>query len=707
MSRLLAHYWLLQSLSLESVFWTGFRQGAWLYAAGFVGFFLACAVPGWTHELSSNARRSRTELSILARRSPGTCSRPTGRASCSPADTGSRSARPIRSSARTSASTSTTSTISGPAGDTPSGPRWCSWPTRSGTPGERRSARPGTTDLAGVRYFFAVIGTKTTQAALGLWGAIAAAGVWLSRYDLLFKDNSASSVWTGAQAIDVTGFFSNLNYIYLTTILMFVDDVVVILMLRALNRNYRGEESREVRSPLRALAYTYLLLLAIDFSFKGLVEVRNWVAIKPNEPVVQLPFIQRNLDATRAAFMLDRVKEIELRPKTAGDPPANLEALLASESLRQAPLWPGFSSYLERHLDIQHANRIFQTNGDPMIYGPTLEVFRQQQQLRTYYDFVGVDTVRYSVDGKKKLYVSAVREAPLWEPSPWLAYWGQRFLLFTHGFGLVAAPVAERDPSGAPHYASYNIPAVVDSPALAHREPPHLLRRGLGDDGLLEHRPDEGARLPERPRQGRDRAAGRLPGWRQGRQLPEAPRTRLAERSLLRDRLQRPHPGHDAHPLLPHAARAPESGGAVPLLRPQRLRGRGRGEDPVDRQRSLGLAQLSLFVAGRARRQVRQPLAVREGGADGQLHRRLGQGDGRCLHRRDPALQAHPGPADLDLGADLPGALRRRVDDAGLDPQTADLSDAPLPHPVRRSLHLLPPERPDVLLQHGRHVGRR
>ena len=39
--------------------------------------------------------------------------------------------------------------------------------------------------------------------------------------------------------------------------------------------------------------------------------------------------------------------------------------------------------------------------------------------------------------------------------------------------------------------------------------------------------------------------------------------------------------------------------------------------------------------------------------------------------------------------------------------QPADVSDAAAPHPVRRSLHLLPHERPHVLLQHGRHVGRR
>ena len=57
--------------------------------------------------------------------------------------------------------------------------------------------------------------------------------------------------------------------------------------------------------------------------------------------MIQLPFIKRNIDATRAAFHLDDVEEIPYVPKGPGDPPADVERLLASETLKQAPLWPG------------------------------------------------------------------------------------------------------------------------------------------------------------------------------------------------------------------------------------------------------------------------------------------------------------------------------------------------------------------------------
>ena len=115
-------------------------------------------------------------------------------------------------------------------------------------------------------------------------------------------------------------------------------------------------------------------------------------------------------------------------------------ALLSSPTLKNAPLWPGFVSYLERWIDRQHSQRILQTQGSTMVYGPTLELFQQQQKLRTYYNFLNVDTVRYTIGGEKTMFVSAVRETPLYEPVPWLAYWGQRFMMFTHGFGLVMAP---------------------------------------------------------------------------------------------------------------------------------------------------------------------------------------------------------------------------------------------------------------------------
>ena len=64
------------------------------------------------------------------------------------------------------------------------------------------------------------------------------------------------------------------------------------------------------------------------------------------------------------------------------------------------------------------------------------------------------------------LFATATRELPLVEPKPWLAWWGQRFVVFTHGHGLVMAPVGKSDDKGEPNYASNGIPTRVSDPVL-------------------------------------------------------------------------------------------------------------------------------------------------------------------------------------------------------------------------------------------------
>jgi uncharacterized membrane protein (UPF0182 family) len=188
--------------------------------------------------------------------------------------------------------------------------------------------------------------------------------------------------------------------------------------------------------------------------------------------VVQLPYIERHLAATQRAWGLDRVETVELRPNGVDDPLPPLRRLLSSPSVESAGLWPGYSSRLERLLDPEYVDRLFLSEGDSFdeIYNTTLDAFRQQQKLRPYYDFMDVDTVRYDVDGEPRLLASAVREVPLLEPQPWLAWWGQRFVLFTHGHGLVASDMSRSDSSGRPELLSSGIPARAEGPLAVDNE---------------------------------------------------------------------------------------------------------------------------------------------------------------------------------------------------------------------------------------------
>jgi uncharacterized membrane protein (UPF0182 family) len=133
-------------------------------------------------------------------------------------------------------------------------------------------------------------------------------------------------------------------------------------------------------------------------------------------------------------------------------------------------------------------DRVLETGGDTTIYGPTLATYQQQEKLRPYYDFMDVDTVRYRVNGEQRLFASAVRELPLIEPQPWLAWWGQRFVVFTHGYGLVMSELSGVDENGEPIYASRGIPSQATSPELAVRNQAVYYGEGAGSVGYSDVR---------------------------------------------------------------------------------------------------------------------------------------------------------------------------------------------------------------------------
>lgn len=464
---LFSDFWLFQSLGFASVFRTNFQMGAGLYAAAFVLFVAAIATPAYLHDVGPRGRKFVVNTAFLA-----------------------------ASIAAYLAATNYSEFLLGGRGFTfdKTDPVfhhdigfyafnlpniWIAWRFLAwaaflflcfsigcaNAASKRRGAAGPALSRLGARL--AVSATPTTRLAWILCGAAAALGIWLTRYDLLLKNNSdAASIKRGAQYLDVTGLFSSLNYINVTTVVILGFTAAVAVLLAAIH----GREGALWRARFSRAGRIAVWLVIFDFGFKCAVVARNWIGVKPNEPVIQIPYIARHVDATREAYGLDRIQEVDFLPNRPGDPLPTAEALLSSPTLKNAPLWPGFVSYLERWIDRQHAQRILQTQGSAMVYGPTLELLQQQQKLRTYYNFVNVDSVRYTVGGEEKMFVSAVRETPLYEPVPWLAYWGQRFMMFTHGFGLVMAPAASITPEGEPAYVSWDIPPKVTYAELSVKE---------------------------------------------------------------------------------------------------------------------------------------------------------------------------------------------------------------------------------------------
>ena len=149
--------------------------------------------------------------------------------------------------------------------------------------------------------------------------------------------------------------------------------------------------------------------------------------VKPSESAKEAPFIQRNIDATRAAYGLDgvEVKDYQATITTSAGQLANDAATISNIRLM-----------------------------DPNVLSAT---FRQLQQIKPYYTFTGsLDIDRYVIDGKSHDMVVAVREINI-EGNP-NRNWINDHLVYTHGFGFVGAYANAQDVDGKPIFAVGDIP---------------------------------------------------------------------------------------------------------------------------------------------------------------------------------------------------------------------------------------------------------
>ncbi len=481
LANLLMEFWLLESLGYEDVFWTNFEIEAVLFAIATVAVTAAVALPAVVERASRRARRRAIGVGLMAGILLGLAlaggyrdyllflnGRSFGREDPVYGNDIGFYVFDLPAIKDTLHALEVLLLIALAAAITFALLR------------SRAASRPP--GMGAVRH---VVGRAASPLTIGYLVAldlVVAADIWLRRYDLLLKDNTESSIPSGAQALDVSGFFSTKNLLTVEAIAILIGVVGGTLVLVALRRGVMrpGDTRWRAGASRRRVALALLPGLALTVLFQGGVALREDVEIRPNEPVVQLPYIKRHIDATNTAYGMNDVESRRFVPNGPNDPKPNLGRIMRSPTIRNAPLWPGYHSRLERQVDPEYVDRILAQPEDFTIYGPTMNTYQQQQKLRPYYDFMDVDTVRYRVNGEPTIFASAVRELPLVEPQPWLAWWGQRFVVFTHGQGLVMNPVGAQTPAGTPQYGSRDIPAQTTSPELAARNGAIYYGEGAG-----------------------------------------------------------------------------------------------------------------------------------------------------------------------------------------------------------------------------------
>jgi uncharacterized protein len=170
-----------------------------------------------------------------------------------------------------------------------------------------------------------------------------------------------------------------------------------------------------------------LALLAISAVAIGGIyplAVQNF-QVKPSLFDKERPYIEKSIAATRDAFGLAGTKVNEYTP-TSGNPPADLPADTSAQNVRLI---------------------------DPQLVS---QAFTQSQQSRGFYDFgEKLDVDRYTVNGKTQDYVVGAREINDDKLSAQQRNWLNRHTVYTHGYGLVAAPANEVcGGTGLPYFVS-------------------------------------------------------------------------------------------------------------------------------------------------------------------------------------------------------------------------------------------------------------
>ncbi len=168
-----------------------------------------------------------------------------------------------------------------------------------------------------------------------------------------------------------------------------------------------------------------LALLAISAVAIGGIyplAVQNF-QVQPSLADKEAPYIARSIQATRAAFGLGDTQVTPYAAESVVPPPA-LATNASAQNIRVI---------------------------DPQLVS---EAFTQSQQVRGFYDFgPKLDVDRYTVADKTQDYVVGVREINDRALTQQQQNWLNRHTVFTHGYGLVAAP-ANQSCGGLPYFVS-------------------------------------------------------------------------------------------------------------------------------------------------------------------------------------------------------------------------------------------------------------
>ena len=269
---------------------------------------------------------------------------------------------------------------------------------------------------------------------LALIALVKAAGYVLQRYQLVTSTNGYVE---GAGYTDVHARLPALE------LLFFVSLFAAVILLYNIRR-------QGWTLPVLAIGVWAFVALVVGVIYPAVLQA---LKVNPAQSTLEQPYIQRNINATRAAYGLQHVQSSTFQGNTT--------------------LAPGTVA----------ANRTTLANirvwdPDPSI---TLPTFQKLQDLKSYYTFQSVGIDRYSVGGKMTPAVVGVRQMnPADLPS---SGWVNTHLEYTHGMGMALAEAHQSTPEGNPVFSIKDVPPVSTNGYPSVTEPGVYF--GLTDPGYV------------------------------------------------------------------------------------------------------------------------------------------------------------------------------------------------------------------------------
>ena len=244
----------------------------------------------------------------------------------------------------------------------------------------------------------------------GLYLLVQGASLWLDRYKTLVEpgDRITGPGYTGVNAI-IPGM----------TILAVVAVIVAILFfVTAIIGRWRY--------PLIATALLVVSAIVVGVGYPWVV---NTFQVRPNQYALESEYYQRGIDMTQSAYGIEDLEKSDFQATTDATAGALREDAATTAQIRIM---------------------------DPAVISPTV---RQLEQFRGYYQFADpLDVDRYEIDGTSQDTVVSVRELNMDQLGA-AASWQNTTLVYTHGYGVVAAKGNDRTTDGDPVFLERGIPA--------------------------------------------------------------------------------------------------------------------------------------------------------------------------------------------------------------------------------------------------------